>query len=305
MEDIRRVAVVGLGAMGAIYAQCIVQNAPEVQVAAMVRDRQSYLDHPVTINGRPLAVEYVDDYLPRPADLVIVAVKNHHLPQVIKQMEDFVGSGTLILSLLNGIDSEEQLARAYGWERVLFSVVVGIDANRENRAVRLNKLGEIHFGRKQNRQLSEDVLRVKALFDKAKIPYQIPEDMEKCLWWKLLINIGMNQVSTVKQLTYGEFRNDPEAMALMTEAQREVIAVARRLGVDLGEADIARWQRQLTTLTPNGRSSMLQDYWSGRKTEVDAMGDKICALGRQLGIPTPVNRQLSQQIHAMDKANGF
>jgi 2-dehydropantoate 2-reductase len=257
------------------------------------------------VNGTPLEIELCLPGDPEPADLVVFAVKYYQLAEAIEGIRSCVGRDTVILSLLNGIDSESIIRRELNTGHVLFSTVVGIDVNRTGDDVRLNKMGEIFFGEKTNDSYSDSVLRVEALFRSAEIPYQIPRDMEKLLWWKLMINAGMNQVSTVRQQTYGEFRRDPVSMGLMIEVQKEVIAVAGKLGIQLGEQDLDLWMDQLMGLCEQGRSSMLQDYWTGRKMEIDAFGGYICRIGKELAVSTPFNAQIVEQIRKMEDEKGI
>lgn len=98
----------------------------------------------------------------------------------------------------------------------------------------------------------------------------------------------------------GEFRQNDEAMARMHRAQCEVIAVAQASGVPMTKADIARWDRQLASLSPGGFSSTLQDIRARRKTEVELYGEEICRLGRELGVPTPENQALAEEIRRIE-----
>lgn len=301
-ERVRKVVVVGLGALGAPYARQIALCGQGVEVEALVPSASlsSYASDPVSINGEPLRIRLSDRCDPSfIADIVIVAVKRKDLESAIASLTPCVGESTQVVSLLNGIDSEAALAGRFGWNRVLYAKCSGVDANRIGHSVTLNSIGKLLLGEADNNSISPRVQRIRDFFASVGIPVEVPKDMIRTLWWKLMVNVGMNQVSAVKNLTYGQFREDPEAMALMRAAQREVIAVARRCGVELAEPDLDVWERQLATLSYSGRSSMLQDVMAGRSTEVDQFGGTIVALGRRYGIPTPVNDELVASIKAL------
>lgn len=300
MEKIKRVAIVGLGAMGAGYAWQIANENKNVELYGVVRNYQKYMEQPVQVNGQRLPIVYtVFEKISQPIDLIIIAVKTYNLQDVINRMAPAVGENTVILSVLNGLTSEEKLIQAFGEEHVLYATVIGADANRADNKVTSNKCGCLYFGEKRNEQLSQRVQVVREFLEESGLEYQIPENMEYKLWEKFLVNIGCNQVSTVYQMNYEQLRTSEEAMDTMRRAQREVIALANWFGVELSEKNIESWEADLKGLTPKGRSSMLQDFWQGRPLEMDILGDTVIELGKKAGIAVPVNQKLRDQIYLM------
>lgn len=296
---VRSVAFAGIGSVGAIYAELACVNE-HVSCWAVVRDKQSYIDRPVSVNGRRMDIVLKTPEEGAPVDLLIVAVKWNALQEVLGQVERFVGDHTVILSLLNGVNSETVIEERFPQAHVLLAMCSGIDSNRTGRDVRMNRRGKIVFGEKDGRS-SENVLRVQRYFDQVGIPYEVAEDMQHQMWWKLMVNVGMNQVSAVHDLDYEGVRSNPEVMAQMHRAQREVIAVANAQGIAMDERDIEKWDRQLMGLSCHGLSSTLQDVRACRKTEVELYGEEICRMGSMLGIATPENARLVSAIHAIEQ----
>lgn len=298
-----RALVVGLGALGAPYAQAMRDGRTGIEVSALVSESSalSYREDPVHINGYPLAIQLANFETPRrPADLILVAVKRYNLEAVLVPLNDFIGPDTLILSLMNGIDSEEILASCFGWPRVLYATCVGVDSNRQGRRVTLNSLGRLFLGEERNDPPGRKVQALKDFFLSCGILAEVPQDMRLALWRKLLVNVGMNQVSAVRGLEYGQFRNNVSAMEEMRAAQREVIEVASAEGISLSEEDIESWERQLIELSESGVSSMLQDIRQKRRTEVDSFGGIIISLGKKHGTPVPVNAFLVNEIKKIE-----
>ena len=161
-----------------------------------------------------------------PADLLIVAVKHHHLDQAIGEMKKAVGPETTILSVMNGIDSEERIGAVYGMDKVVYGLTLGIDAVREGNSVNYTNQGRIFFGEAKNPDMTDRVRRIHELFDRAGIAHVIPPDMIRSLWFKYMVNVGANQASAVLRANYGALRSSPEARDLMDSAMREVIAIA-------------------------------------------------------------------------------
>jgi 2-dehydropantoate 2-reductase len=88
----------------------------------------------------------------------------------------------------------------------------------------------------------------------------------------------------------------------MLTAMREVIALAVQRGIDLSESDIEKWNKVIPRLSPEGKTSMLQDVEGHRKTEVEMLAGKVVALGTQLQLQTPVNTVLMEILKAKEEA---
>lgn len=295
---VRSVAFAGIGSVGAIYAELALQHA-DVPCFAVVKDKSSYEERPVSVNGQRLNIPLKTPQEGERIDLVMIAVKWGGLEDVLEQLAPFIGEGTIILSLLNGVNSESVIAARFPQARVLPAMCSGIDSNRQGRAVRMNRRGKIVFG-EFNGEQSENVQAVAQYFEQTGIPFETPEDMLHRMWWKLMVNVGMNQVSAVTGLDYEGVRTNPDAMDQMHRAQREVIAIANALGIMMDERDIEEWDRQLMTLSCHGMSSTLQDIRARRKTEVELYGGEICQLGCRLGVPTPENERLVARIKEIE-----
>jgi len=299
---VENVAIVGAGALGAAYGSILFDMDKRSVAFVAAGDRLERLrQEGLIVNGRQydIPVLHPDDPSP-PADLLIVAVKYHHLDAAIREMKRRIGAETIIMSVMNGIDSEERIGAVYGMENVLYAVAVGIDALRDGNRVTYTNQGKIYFGEAKNPSLTDRVKKVQALFDKAGIVYETPPDMLRILWWKFMINVGINQASAVLRAPYGVFQTSKEARDLMASAMREVIALAGKVHVSLSEQDMADFDPFLARLSPQGKTSMLQDVEAGRKTEVEMLAGKIIEMGRRVGVSTPVNQMLFDQIKKIE-----
>jgi 2-dehydropantoate 2-reductase len=291
------ISVIGLGAVGASYAAIIARAHPEIELRVVAEGPRAerLRAEGVIVNGERYRFTVVEPrQVATPADLVIVAVKCHQLAEAIDELAVQVGSGTTILSLLNGITSEEALAAAYPQAYVPLAVAVGIDAVRDETGVRYSTLGWVEFGDSRPDEHSPGSVRLEGLLAAADIPYVLQADMRHGLWWKFLVNVGVNQVTALLEAPYALVQAGGPARDLMTSAQREVVAVAQASGVDLTEADISRFLAVLGTLGPGNYTSMAQDALAHRRTEVDQFAGVVVQLGERYGVPTPVNGVLLQ-----------
>ena len=301
-QSIEKISIIGAGALGAAYAAMLHDIDPQCVAFVAGGERVERLRREgVIVNGKHYNIPVlIPEERTAPADLVMVAVKYQHLDDAIQDMKNRVGAETLILSVMNGIESEERIGAVYGMDRVLYAVSVGIDALREGNRVIYTTQGKLFIGEAANPVLTERVRRVQALFDRAGIVYETPPDMMRILWWKFMINVGINQASAVLRAPYAVFQTAGEARELMGAAMREVVRLAGKAGVDLSEADISGFDPYLFRLNPQGKTSMLQDVEAGRKTEVEMFAGRVIELGRRYDVPTPVNQSLFAQIRKIE-----
>jgi 2-dehydropantoate 2-reductase len=306
MRRIERVVLCGAGAVGALYVPLLQDLQPGlVRVLAGGARRGRLLREGLTVNGRRLDVRVVAPGEPgEPADLLLVAVKQHHLARAIEDARGVVGPETIILSLLNGITSEELLGRAFGAERVLPAFVLGTDSVREGTRSRHSSMGLVYFGARSNDPADPRVAAVRELFDRAGVPYRVPEDILREQWFKFMLNVGVNQVSALLRASYGAFAAVPELRELTRAAALEVVALSAREGVALSPGDVDRVFPILAKLAPEGKTSMLQDVEAGRKTEVEIFAGAVVELGRRRGVPTPVNEVLGKMLVAVERLAG-
>ena len=303
MLVIQKVIVSGLGAIGSAYAARIYDTSPELVTVVVDTERlERYQREGITINGKAYSFRMVTpDVSEKPADLILIAVKYHQLGEAIQEIRNFVGENTIILSLQNGITSETMVGEAFGMDKVLHSFVVGTDAVRVGTSTRYSSIGKIVFGDRSNRRDDPKVLAVQEFFDRVHVPYEVPNDIMREMWWKFMMNVGVNQVSAVLKAPYGVFRKVKEARELWEMAAREVLAIAERAGIHLVEADIQEHLRIAEALSPEGKTSMLQDVEAGRKTEVEIFAGTVAQMGDAYGIDTPVNDLLFKLIRAMEQ----
>ena len=295
MATIKRIAILGAGAMFHTV------DAFDTMFVARGPRADRLAQDGLIVNGKAIHLPVVQpNQATTPADLVVVALKHHHLKEALDDLRPLVGDQTTIISIMNGLESEETIGAIYGKEKLLLSIAVGIDALRDGNRITYSNPGKLIFGETRNTEISPRVRQLQAAFTQAGIPYDTPEDMRRTLWWKFMINVGINQSSAVMGAPYSIFQTSADARALMESLMQEVITLARASDVNLFEADIEGWQDILQTLSPDGKTSMLQDIEAGRQTEVDVFAGKVVSLGQALGIATPVNTALLHMIRVLE-----
>lgn len=300
-KQIKTVHLIGLGALGAIYASIIHQHDKDCIKIILDEERMERYREGTVINGKryffDLTVPKPGD---KPAELILVAVKGHHLKEAIDLISSMVGEDTIILSLLNGITSEDDLSRVFGREKVLHGFCVGTDSTRENNEVIFHNAGKIVFG-EHYPEAKGKAGPVADFFTRTGVPFSVSDDILKRMWWKFMMNVGVNQTSAILRAPYGVYQTIREARELMASASREVIPLAEKEGIHLSEADIDEYMNHFYDLSPSGKTSMLQDIEAGRKTEVESFALTVVNLGKKHGIPAPVNEMLYRMIRVLEQ----
>ena len=265
MNQIRTSALIGLGALGILFGR----KMPGVQVIADEARIARYAAQPVVCNGEECRFSYVTPAQGKPVDLLLVAVKATVLDQAIADMKNFVGPDTVILSVLNGITSEEHIEIAYPG-RTLWSVAIGMDATRSGRTLVFNQAGKIQFGERDG-AMTGRVQAVADYLDACGIANEPCSDILYKQWNKLMVNDGLNQAAAAFDLTYGGLCRSAEAQAKMHEAMQEVIRLANLEGVPLPRDNDEQFLRTaMPTFNPDGMPTPANDFFYARIQEIEA-----------------------------------
>ena len=301
-NPIKTVTIVGAGAMGAAYA-AMFTDAPGFSVAFAARgERYAHLrNRTFTVNNRLYPFRVIHPDRPdAPADLILVTLKHHHLEGALGDIAALTGPDTVILSVMNGLESEAIIGAACGMDHLVYAVAVAIDAVHENGSYRFGQPGRIIFGPIRDDGSGPSLQRIAEALGRAGIDYELPADIMRAMWWKFMINVGINQASAVLRAPYRIFHTSADARELQRSLMQEVVALAGRAGIDLGRKDIDAWDEILAGLNPGGKTSMLQDVEAGRRTEVEIFAGKVIALGRTYDMPTPVNATVRRIIRVIE-----
>ena len=302
MKEIKTAGVIGLGALGTLYAHLLTEalGREHVLVLANKGRVERYRREGVFFNGQLQDFNYADAAaVTEPVDLLLFAVKFGGLDSAVEACRHLVGPDTTLVSVLNGISSEQVLGAAFSPEQVVWCVAQRMSALKEGNHVTVSPLGELAIGVPAG-QDERHLRRLTAFFDSISFSYALPGDIATHMWSKLMCNTGCNQAAMLYQCGYGGLQVPGEARDTMLGAMREVVAVANAEGVPLSEKDIDGWLAIIDTFPADGEPSMRQDGKAHRRSEVELFSGTIRKLGAKHGIPTPVNDWLYQRIHEME-----
>lgn len=300
---INKVTIIGLGAIGAFMASKLSNVLDKMQLRILAEgERKAKLEKEgMIINDRHYTFSIVTPQEEDPADLILIATKYTGLEQAIRDIRGQVGKDTVIMSLLNGVNSEEKLQEIYG-NQVIYALM-RLSSVRTNEGVYFDPKGYIEFGEAINETLSERIKAIKALFESADIRLRIPQDMRKALWNKYACNVAENQSSAILGIPFGAWRVSESANAIREAAMREVFEVARKKGIEMGEEEILAQRKLLSGVAYTNKTSMLQDIENKRPTEVEMFAGEMIKMGKEVGVPTPINEIFYHAIHVLEEKN--
>lgn len=294
---IKNAGILGLGALGGMYGEFLSRaiGRDNVYIIGDNERLERYRDKGVYINGKKADFNYAFDK--KELDLLIVATKFHQLENALEAAKDFVGEKTIIISLLNGITSENVIADVIGKGAILYCVAYGMDAQKYGNHIEFKNYGTLAIGDADNKELSHKVKELKEFFDSINFSYEIPKSMLNKLWSKFMFNVGINQVCAAYNLHYGDVQKEGRYRDIMIGAMKEVIETAVKMDIPLSKDDIEYWLKVTDKLDPESMPSMAQDILNKSKTEVEIFADTVISLSGKYNISVPINEELGRIIH--------
>ncbi len=308
-----RIAVFGTGGVGGYFGGRLAQAGEEVIFIARG-------EHLRAIRERGLRVDSIKgDFVIQPAqatdnpaevgpvDAILVGVKAWDVPEAARLMRPMVGPETFVVPLENGVEAPDQLAEVLGREHVLgglCKIISAIVAPGHIRHAGIDPY--IAFGELDGRK-SERAERLRQAFARATgVTAEVSDDIQAAMWEKFVFIAAISGVGAVTRAPAGVIRSLPETRQMLEQAMREILAVARARGVALSDEVIPQTMAFIDALPTNGTASMQRDIIAGRPSELDYQNGTVARLGRELGVPTPVNAfiyasLLPQELRARGK----
>jgi 2-dehydropantoate 2-reductase len=232
-----------------------------------------------------------------PVDVVLVGVKAWQVPEAARALLPLLGTDSVVVPLQNGVEAADQIAAVVGAHRVLGGLCKIVSYLAGPGRIRHAGIApRIEFGERDGRR-SERVLALRAAFENARgVSVGTPADIEAAVWEKFLFIAPFSGVGAVTRAPAGELRAIPETRSMLEAAMREVFDLARARGVALGDDAVARTLRWVDGLPADATASMQRDIVEGRPSELEYQNGAVVRLGRESGVPVPVNECLYRSL---------
>ncbi|MYM55067.1 ketopantoate reductase family protein [Thalassovita mangrovi] len=287
-----KIAVMGAGAVGCYYGAMLARAGHEVVLIG-----RPALVEAVQANGlilemggesHVIAVEVSDDPAAiAGAGMVLFCVKSSDTEDAGRQIAPYLSDDTLLLSLQNGVSNPERLQAVTG-HAVIPTVVYVASAMAGPGVVRHEGRGDLAIGGPGSDAAAE-------VLNGAGVETVVSPDIIAAQWVKLILNCAYNALSAVADMPYGPLVAQDGIPELLEDNVAECRAVAEAAGVALPDGLLDN-VRGIAKAMPGQYSSTAQDLRRGRMTEIDFLNGEIVRKGRELGVPTPINKTLTALV---------
>lgn len=299
---IQSVAVLGAGAVGS-YVIWGLSERKDIKLGVIAEgERAGRLKKGCKINDVTYHPEVWTPQEAHGVDLLIVCLKYGALPGALESIRAIVGENTIVMSLMNGVDSEEIIAEAIGASHMIYSVIK-VASHKEDDGyyfVPETTIGII-FGELQAPYESERVQAIEALFADTGIHYRSTEFAREEMWSKFRLNVCNNLPQAILGVGVGCYTDSEHMKAISDGLRNELEAIAAAKGIDMSKIEAS--SKHGSPVRASAKFSTLQDIEAGRHTEIDMFSGALMRMGRELGIPTPYNKYTYHMIKALEEKN--
>ena len=299
---IESVAVRGAGAVGSYVIWGLSEKAGvRLGVVAEGERAERLKQNGCAVNGTVYRPEVWTPQEAHGVDLLVVALKYGALPGAMESIRAVVGEHTVVMSLMNGVDSEELIGAQVGDEKVIRSLIK-VTSHKEEDGYHFDPdatLGII-FGEEHAPFESERVRAIVDLFEGTGIHYRVTDEIRAEMWSKFRLNVCNNLPQAILGAGVGCYRDSEHMKAISEGLRRELEAIAAAKGIDLRKVDTSG---RGSAVPPTARYSTLQDLDAKRHTEIDMFSGALMRMGEELGIPTPYNEYTYHMIKTLEEKN--
>ena len=301
-----KIAIIGTGAMGSVYAGLLGDAGNEVWAIDTWREHINAIradglrvegasgDRVVKVNAATDAGEA------GVVDLVVIATKAMHVEAAAQSVKPLLDKDTIVLTIQNGLGSAQKVARILGTERLMIGVVGGFGASvkapghAHHNGWELVRLGEL------NGPSTARTERIAGVWRDAGFKVRTYDDMDQLVWEKLICNVTFSGTCTVLGWRIREVMADDHAWSIASGCAKEAYSVARARGVHLEFDDPVAYVQVFGSKIPDARPSVLLDHLAERRSEIDVINGAIPVTAREVGLTAPYNEVITALVKAKE-----
>lgn len=299
-----KISIIGAGAMGSLYGGKLSLSGSQVLLYDINREHIDKIrDHGLIIEepeGEEITRPEVssDKETLQGSEVMIIFVKSAATEIVVKEIKEYIGPETIVVTLQNGLGNEEIIRKYLGADRSAAGVTSQGATFLEAGKIRHAGRGPTHLcmSDKKNEKLAPFVKEL----NRAGFEAHIDENIENLIWSKLIINVGINGLTALTALPNGKLLDYEETKEIMADLVNEALQVTRAKDIQLTLADPLKMVYEVARKTAANRSSMLQDFDNNRVTEIDFINGAIVREAEKLAIDVPVNRTITRLVKTIE-----
>jgi 2-dehydropantoate 2-reductase len=307
-KDIKRIVVLGAGAVGCFFGGMLARSGKEVLLIA--RD-----NHVQTIkkNGLFMECQTFQEHVAieasssmegiAGADLILCCVKSPDTERAMREIKDLIKPDALILSLQNGVDNAERISQVVPNKAISAVVYVATGMGGDGHVKHFGR-GELIIGAaNQSESISSELQQICDIFLSANIPCVVSNNIQRELWLKFLVNCSYNGISAIGQITYGEMAQQENTWQLIKDLTAEFLLVAHHENIDLSEDDAQKVNEQIAKTMAGQRSSTAQDLMRHKPTEIDYLNGLIVRKAKEHGLKVPNHQAIYALVKMIEQKN--
>ena len=304
-----KIAVIGTGAMGSIYAARFSRAGHEVVAIDIWQDHVNY------INRNGLFIDGPDGQIiaknikasTKFSDLkgchfYIIATKAMKLEESIKSLKDWINLNSPIITIQNGLGAGDIILRHMPENNIILGVAEGFGASLQrpghvthtaNKQIRLGSISKISS--------EKELQNIVDTWRSGGLKTEIYKNIEQLIWEKLLCNVTLSGPCSIFGCNVNELFNNREYWNFALNCMQEAYSVGLSMGVPFSFEDPVAYVSGFAKRVGSAKPSMLQDYENKKKTEIDFINGAIPPLGAKSKIPTPFNDHVCRIIHEAER----
>jgi len=302
-----KTAVIGAGAIGSLVGGLLAEAGNEVLLigrqAHVEAIRRNGLILTGLVNLRLKNIKVATEVQRDNFDLILLAVKAYNVRQAAFQMKHMMGSKTLVLCIQNGLNVDSEVAKVLGGSNLLRGVTFCGSILEKPGVITYTATGDTLVGAPFGGEAEAKAEEVVKVLSDAGLPTKVMRNVGGVVWIKTLVNAGINPYAALLGVRNGELLEIEGMKEIMSETVREGVSVAENLGVSL-EGDAVTLMFETVKATASNVNSMLQDVRAGRRTEIDYLNGAVAEIGRERGVPTPLNSAVTTLIKGLGRNTG-
>lgn len=297
---INKVALLGAGAVGAYFVWGLAEKMGDNFCVVAKGERKERLEkNGIIINGKPYSLNVKEPQELKDVDLLLISSKQDALNGMLDDIKCMVRENTVVISLLNGVTSEEIIGNAIGMEHMLYSVM-RIASVRIGNEITFNPdiTAGVFVGEKGIKEPTERLLAVEEVFKGTEVRCTLMEDIEADMWMKYAGNVSQNLPQAVLGVGYQAYADSEHVNYIAASLWKEVAQVANAKGISITD------EFQLFVgAKPSARFSTLQDIDAKRHTEIEIFAGEMMRMGKELGIAVPYCEYTYHLIKSLEEKN--
>ena len=301
-----KIAIVGTGAMGSVYAGLFADAGNEVWAIDVWQAHVDAMNqHGLRVEGasgdRTVRVNATTDPVDvGRCDLVVLATKADGIAAAAAAIEPMMSDDTVILTIQNGLGAAERISQYRDPKNILIGVAGGFGAAMKgpghtfHNGMQLIRIGEMRGG------MTPRVERIAQAWRDAGFNTKAYEDVHQLIWEKFICNVTFSGPCSVMRCSAGEIMADEDGWKVAIGCGLEAFAAGQAQGINFSFTDAVQYIHDFGAKMPNARPSMLQDHEAGRRSEIDAINGMVPVVAAQVGLQAPMNETITGLVKMIE-----